>query len=133
MREGGEGDQTEDASTTTGPKEAPEAPEASGKVTLPRAVLDTSALVPARLRRELQLTAQSRLFVAYWSPWIIAELNRVLTWRWIQRTPTPDLSRANERQCSEAAHTMMELLLTTFQLVETQPPYPVAWEALSDR
>ncbi len=98
-----------------------------------RAVLDTSALVPPHLRRELQVAAQAGLFVGYWSPWIIAELNRVLTWRWIERTTPPDLTRANERRCSVAAHTMMELLLTTFQLVETLPPYPPAWEALTDR
>src|SRR5579862_6003301 len=98
-----------------------------------RAVLDTSALVPPHLRRELQVAAQAGLFAGYWSPWIIAELNRVLTWRWIERTTLPDLSRANERRCSVAAHTMMEFLLTTFQLVETLPPYPPAWEALADR
>lgn len=44
-----------------------------------RAVLDTSVLAPPRLRRELQVAAQADLFVGYWSPWIIAELNRVLT------------------------------------------------------
>src|SRR5690242_19336865 len=58
-----------------------------------RAVLDTSALVPSRMRRELQVAAQAGLYVGYWSPWIIAELNRVLTWRWIQRASPPDLSR----------------------------------------
>jgi predicted nucleic acid-binding protein len=102
-----------------------------------RSVLDTSVLVPPHLRRELQIAAQAGLYTAYWSPWVIAELNRVLTWRWIRRIPAgtsaPDLSRANERRCSEAAHTMMELLLPTFRLVETLPPYPPAWEALKDR
>ncbi len=96
------------------------------------AVLDTSVLVPPRSRRELQVTAQVGLFVGYWSPWIIAELNRVLTWRWIQRASPPDLSRANEQRCSVAAHIMMELLLATFQLVNPLPPYPPAWEQLAD-
>ncbi|MGZ6322297.1 MAG: hypothetical protein ACXWQR_23690 [Ktedonobacterales bacterium] len=44
-----------------------------------RAVIDTSSLVSTRLRRELQTAAQVGIFTAYWSPWIIAELNRVLT------------------------------------------------------
>lgn len=102
-----------------------------------RAVIDTSSLVSARLRRELQAAAQVSIFTAYWSPWIIAELNRVLTWHWIRHTASgtssPDLSRANERRCSEAAHTMMELLLATFMLVETPPPHPPAWEKLTDQ
>ena len=97
-----------------------------------RAVLDTSSLVPSRVRRELQIAAQAGLYVGYWSPWIIAELSRVLTWRWIQRTSPPDLSRANEQRCSVAAHTMMELLLATLQLVNPLPPYLPAWEQLAD-
>ncbi len=102
-----------------------------------RAVIDTSSLVSARLRRELQTAAQVGAFTAYWSPWIIAELNRVLTWRWVRHTASdtslPDLSRANERRCSEAAHTMMELLLATFMLVDTPPPHPPVWEQLTDQ
>jgi hypothetical protein len=73
---------------------------AGGSTSQIRAVLDTSALVPSRVRRELQAAAQAGLYVGYWSPWIIAELNRVLTWRWIQRASPPDLSRANERRIS---------------------------------
>lgn len=98
-----------------------------------RAVLDTSVLVSSRLRREVHIAAQAGLFVGYWSPWIIAELNRVLTWRWVEHTSPPDLSRANERSCSIAAHRMMELLLPTFRLVAPSPPYPPAWEALADQ
>lgn len=50
-----------------------------------RAVIDTSSLVGDTLRRDLQQAAQIGVFTAYWSPWIIAELNRVLVWRWIIR------------------------------------------------
>jgi len=96
-----------------------------------RAVLDTSALFPAALREDLQSLAQAGLFVGIWSPWIIAELNRVLTWRWIRRADG-DLSRANERDCSRAAKRMMEVLLATFEMVQPQPPYPPAWESLAD-
>ena len=101
-----------------------------------RAVLDTNVLVPARLRRELQQAAQLGVFVGIWSPWIIAELNRVLEWRWIKDppvgTPAGDLSDANERRCAEAAKTMMEWLLPSFELVNPLSPYPPAWESLSD-
>lgn len=102
-----------------------------------RAVIDTSSLVPSRLRRELQQAAQLGAFTAIWSPWIIAELNRVLVWRWI-KDPTPsrsrnDLSDANERRCSEAAKVMMQWLLPTFEVVSPVPPYPPVWETLTDQ
>ncbi len=95
-----------------------------------RAVVDTSSLVPFGLRRDLQQAAQLGSFTAIWSPWIIAELNRVLVWRWIDRTK--EVSRSNEVHCGEAAKIMMELLLSTFELVAPRPPYPPAWETLTD-
>ncbi|HKV83741.1 MAG TPA: PIN domain-containing protein [Ktedonobacterales bacterium] len=101
-----------------------------------RAVIDTSALFGYQTRRDLQQAAQLDLFEGYWSPWIIAELNRVLTWHWIEHVstagPTPDLSRQNQDRCGHAAKMMMEILLTTFKLVDPLPPYPPAWAALDD-
>ncbi|HEY7020178.1 MAG TPA: PIN domain-containing protein [Ktedonobacterales bacterium] len=101
-----------------------------------RAVLDTSSLVPARLRRDLQQAEQLGSFTAIWSPWIIAELNRVLVWRWIKHPPpgrlANDLSDANERRCAEAAKVMMQWLLPSFEVVNTLPPYPPVWEQLTD-
>lgn len=96
-----------------------------------RAVLDTSVLVPRRSREELQIAAQDGLYVALWSPWIIAELHRVLTWRWLQTTGY-DGSVSNQRRCSSAAKAMMRILVPTFELVDTRPPYPAAWDTLSD-
>lgn len=52
---------------------------------LVQAVLDTSSLVPPGLRRDRQEAAQLEMYVGIWSPWIIAELNRVLVWRWIEQ------------------------------------------------
>ena len=101
-----------------------------------RAVIDTSSLVPSRFRRDLQQAAQLGAFTAIWSPWIIAELNRVLVWRWIKdSTPSRaagDLTDANERRCSEAAKLMMQWLLPTFEVVNPVPPYPPPWDALTD-
>jgi hypothetical protein len=97
-----------------------------------RAVLDTSALVPAAQREDLQSLAQAGFYRGIWSPWIIAELNRVLTWRWI-RASRGDLSRANERACSRAAQRMMALLYATFELVHPEPPYPPAWAGADRR
>lgn len=99
-----------------------------------RAVIDTSTLVGRRLRIEIQEAAADDLFVAVWSPWIIAELNRVLTWRWIKdRPPGNDLSDANERQSGDAAKRMMDLLFPVFELVHPLPPYPPVWDTLTDQ
>lgn len=95
-----------------------------------RAVVDTSSLVSPRLRRDLQESAQLGLFTAVWSPWIIAELTRVLTWRWLERDR--DFSRGSWERCSVAAKAIMTFLLTTFELAAPLPPYPPAWEHLQD-
>jgi hypothetical protein len=96
----------------------------------PRAVVDTSALVPARLRRRVQETAGSGVCTVLWSPWIIGELYRVLTWQWLERTR--DFSAANEAACSRSAKAMMTLLISTFEIVAPVPPYPPTWPTLSD-
>lgn len=102
----------------------------------PRAVIDTSSLVPSGLRRELQQAAQGGLYVPIWSPWIIAELNRVLVWRWIKRPPPGhprnDLSTASEHRCSEMAQRMMDWLIPLFEVVNPVPPYPPPWTELTD-
>jgi hypothetical protein len=99
-------------------------------------VVDTSSLVPVRLRHDLQQAAQLGAFTAIWSPWIIAELNRVLVWRWIKSPSrgiaSGDLSPISQRRCSEAAKTMMQWLLPSFELVNPLPPYPPVWTNLAD-
>jgi hypothetical protein len=82
-------------------------------------------LVPAQLRVDLQSLAQDGAFTAIWSPWIIAELHRTLTWHWLARkairvTSTAgdsvtacDVSAANWLRCGQMAKQMMEILLAT--------------------
>lgn len=95
-----------------------------------RAVLDTSVLVPHALRRDLQQAAQIEAYVGIWSTWIIAELNRILVWRWIK---LHSHDKASERECSRQAKAMMSILLPSFELVAPLPPYPPAWESLTDQ
>jgi hypothetical protein len=95
-----------------------------------RAVVDTSSIISHRL--DLQPLAQEELFIAVWSPWIIAELNRVLTWHWLTRIRPGDISNDSYARCSQAAKTMMDLLLATFKLIHLEPPYPPAWDNLAD-
>jgi hypothetical protein len=96
-----------------------------------QAVLDTSVLFKPSLRAELQRLAVQGVYYAIWSPWIIAELNRVLVWRWLTNTDG-DLSAANYLRCGQSAKKMMTLLLAAFDIVNPQPPYPVAWASLTD-
>jgi predicted nucleic acid-binding protein len=96
-----------------------------------RAVLDTNVLVPRHSREDLQLAAQDGLYTALWSPWIIAELHRVLTWRWLKAT-NYDASADNQRKCSRSAKAMMRILIPTFELIDARPPYPTAWIELDD-
>jgi PIN domain len=105
------------------------------KITI-RAVVDTSSLFPSNLRKNLQDAAELGAFTAIWSPWIIAELNRVLVWRWIKNPPQGlarnDLSKTNKKYCDDAAKEMMKHLLPVFELVDPRPPYPPAWPTLAD-
>ena len=107
--------------------------EMTGGHAMPRrAVIDTNVLFSSRMRAELQELALQGAFTAMWSPWIVAELNRVLVWQWIAERTKGDLSPANERACSQAAKKMMNLLISAFETVNPRPPYPDAWDRLSD-
>jgi len=111
-----------------------------------RAVLDTSVLVPRSTRSELREQAAIGRFTAIWSPWIIAELYRTLTWHWLvadaprhQTTAGTtmalcDASKPNRDRCAEMANRMMALLLVTphWELVDPRPPYPPTWSQLKD-
>ncbi|MCA1597415.1 MAG: PIN domain-containing protein, partial [Chloroflexi bacterium] len=90
--------------------------ERRGRAMPLRAVIDTNVLFSPRLRAELQELALQGVFTAIWSPWIIAELNRVLVWQWITERTNGDLSSANERACSRSAKRMMVLLLGALRL-----------------
>ena len=103
-----------------------------------RAVVDTNALFPRRQRELLQQLAFNSAFIAIWSPYIISELYRVLTWDQIKRTvegiedipgvrrKTYDVSEAKRRHVSLSAKKMMEVFLRNpnWLLVEARPPYP---------
>lgn len=96
---------------------------------VPRAVLDTSALTGPGNRRALQSAASYGYYEAYWSPWIIAELHRVLTWQWYDDHGD---SAASRRECSAKAKAMMGWLLPVVRCVDPAPPYPPPWASLPD-
>ena len=106
-------------------------PRRAGEGGAIRAVLDTSTLVGSARRRDLQEAAALGLFEAIRSPWIVAELNRVLTWRAIERSGG-DLSAARYKRLSVSSKAMMGYLTATFVVGDPKPPHPPPWDDLAD-
>lgn len=96
---------------------------------VPRAVLDTNVLYSQTRRTTLVELVRLGRFEAIWSAWIVAELNRVLTWRWAEQYGTD--ARA-QRMASVGAKEMMTHLLAAFTLVDLPFPHPIPWPRLTD-
>ncbi|MBI4492306.1 MAG: PIN domain-containing protein [Chloroflexi bacterium] len=62
----------------------------------------------------------------FWSPAIIAEANRLLTWLWLDRHDSA-LTDAAWNRCSAAAHRMFARLTTVFHVSEDRPPPEALW------
>ena len=95
----------------------------------PRVLCDTNVLVPWTTRHHLITATQEGLLVPYWSPWIIGELYRVLTWLWVERKGG---GRQQQAQCSESSKKLMELLIPLFRVVDPKPPWDIPWPSLMD-
>jgi len=98
----------------------------------PRAVLDTSVLVPTWSRLLLSTLADARpiLYTPVWCEWIIAETWRVLTVRRLRRLPA--ITIADERQLSTSANAMLTALLQVMTFESVVPPFDPAWPMASD-
>ncbi len=94
-----------------------------------RAVLDTNVLYSHTRRVALVELARLGRFEGIWSSWIVAELNRVLTWQWAERH---GLGAEAQRRASTEAKAMMTHLLAAFTIVDPPFPHPVPWPELAD-
>jgi hypothetical protein len=93
----------------------------------PRAVIDTcvfahlnqwiSPLVDAARNGNVELI---------WSPVIIAETHRLLTWQWLLRHDG-DLSRQSWDACSEQAKAFWRWVSPAFRVVDDRPPDEPSW------
>jgi len=70
--------------------------------------------------------ARDGVVVPVWSPLIIAEVNRLLTWRWLKRAGG-DQSDASWKSCSAASKTWFSIVTRAFRVVDDHPPYEQAW------
>jgi hypothetical protein len=94
---------------------------------LPRAVIDTcvfghlqqwiSPLIDAARNGDAELL---------WSPTIIAETHRLLTWRWLRRHGA-DLSRRSWDSCSDQAKAFWRWVRPAFSVVDDRPPDEHLW------
>ena len=91
------------------------------------AVIDTSVLISNSNREHLVTASLEGLYKAYWSPWIVAELNRVMTWNWIRNK-----GLVEKAQCSRRYKDMMSLLIQGFECVDPKPPWEQAWPKMTD-
>ena len=88
----------------------------------PRAVLDTSVLVPTWSRPLLSTLAAARpiVYTPIWCEWIIAETWRVLTVRRLRHAST--ITAVDERQLSTSANAMLTALLQVMTFESVVPP-----------
>src|SRR5688572_14049891 len=64
--------------------------------------------------------------IAVWSPLIISELNRLLTWLWIRRHGD-DLSESARRQCSADFKRWFASVAIHFEVIDDRPPLATMW------
>lgn len=99
---------------------------------LPRAVLDTSVLVPVWSRLLLaDLATRPVLYTPIWCEWIIAETWRVLTVLHFRQQAT--FSPADERRLSVLANSMLLHLLPIMTIISVVPPFDEAWPTATDQ
>jgi predicted nucleic acid-binding protein len=93
----------------------------------PRAVIDTCVF--GRLSQwiaPLVLAARQGDVELVWSPTIIAEVHRLLTWMWLRRHGG-DLSERAWQACSADAKGFLRWVRESFRVVEDRPPDEILW------
>jgi len=91
-----------------------------------RVLIDTNVLVQRQWLDPIIVNAQAGYIQPLWSPLIIAEANRYLTWRWLKRHGG-SLSPAAWEQCSAASKVWFSHVTAAFQVVDDRPPHPPLW------
>lgn len=86
-------------------------------------------LFPRTLRERLHQAAVAKCFQPVWSPWIVGERYRVLTWRWEN---TYGISDGEYERRKKAASATMLLRGEVEDLVNIPRPWPPPWPSLKD-
>jgi hypothetical protein len=93
-----------------------------------RVLVDSNVFARPRWLEPIVLAARAGYLVPLWTPLILAETNRLLTWLWLRRHDG-DLSNAAWRDCSAAAKRHFGHLTPVFRVVDDHPPAPALWTA----
>ena len=90
------------------------------------AVVDTNVFPRRAWMDPIIKAVTGGTLVAIWSPLIISEVNRLLTWLWIRRHGG-DLSESSRRRCSVDFKKWYESLAVHFRVIEDRPPLEAMW------
>jgi len=90
------------------------------------AVIDANVFGRSTWIRPIVRAAQDGLLIAVWSPLIICEVNRLLTWLWIKRNGS-DTSESSRRRCSADFKKWHSNVAVHFHVVEDRPPLAEMW------
>lgn len=93
-----------------------------------RAVVDANVFLrTARWLAPLEDLARNNYARLFWSPWIIGEAHRVLTWLWTQRAGPPYHTTERWAACSRAAKAFSAHVAPFMAVVEDRPPFEPSW------
>jgi hypothetical protein len=95
------------------------------------AVIDSCVFPHTRWLDRIRDSAQAGDIVPVWSPLIVAEVTRLLTWQWLERN-RGELTRASWARCSADAKRWFSLMSTVFRVAEDCPPREDAWDSPAD-
>jgi hypothetical protein len=90
------------------------------------AVVDANVFGQTTLLDLIVAASKNGRVMIIWSPLIISEVSRLLTWRWIKRHGD-DLSEWARRQCSVDLKRWYAHVAVHFHVVEDRPPLEPMW------
>jgi hypothetical protein len=90
-------------------------------------VVDSNVFARRRWMEPLIDAANTGQIVLVWSPCIIAEAARLLTWIWLKKRGADPSSDAAWSECSELAHRWFDVMTAVFRVVDDRPPSEEAW------
>ncbi len=90
------------------------------------AVVDANVFGQTTLLDLIIAAAKNGRVIVIWSPLIISEVSRLLTWRWIKQHGD-DLSTGARRQCSVDLKRWYSHVAVHFHVVEDRPPLEPMW------
>ncbi len=94
-----------------------------------RAVVDSCVFARRDWIEPIVLAARAGYVVPIWSPCIIEEASRLLTWLWLKKHAGDSLSESVRRRHSREAHKWFGVMTAVFQVVDDRPPAEPMWTA----